>query len=148
MTFIQDCLSIDAMSWRCINIEVKLYATLPHPRCNVMTLHRHWGNIIYNVASLSMQCHDIALTLQLRCVNVMCQLGCFVIFYTETYFVASHCRWFFFYYFYPQFEKVGCGICWSCSIFEGPASHSVMLKQCMVNIQKFRSPECLTEWHR
>ena len=60
--------------------------TSPQRRCNVMTLHRRWGNVIfsidveatlylrpwrkYNVASTSMQLHDVASTLRRRYIYV------------------------------------------------------------------------------
>ena len=38
-------------SWRCIDVEATLYLrrkyTSPQRRCNVMTLHRRWGDVIF-----------------------------------------------------------------------------------------------------
>ena len=70
-----------------------VYTTSSQRRCNVMTLHRRWDDVVsstswrcidvkatlyrrYNVFSTSMQCHDVALTLRRRCIDVTCLLGC------------------------------------------------------------------------
>ena len=63
--------NVDARQAHDVNI------TSPQRRCNVMTLHRRWGDVIftwrkYNVASTSMQRHDVASTLRRRYIYVMC----------------------------------------------------------------------------
>ena len=71
------------MSWCCIDIEATLYKHLMpialmlesmlNPElfyCHSQEGTRH----LYNVATKSMQHHDVALTMQ-RCINIMCPLG-------------------------------------------------------------------------